>query len=55
MKVDSAGNIWTTAPGGKRVIRPDGKVLGQIKLPETAANLARADGDQTLYIIASTG
>jgi gluconolactonase len=54
MKVDSAGNIWTTAPGGIRVIRPDGKVLGQIKLPETAANLAWADGGQTLYITAQT-
>lgn len=54
MKVDSAGNIWTTAPGGIRIVTPDGKVLGQIKLPETAANLAWADGGQTLYITAQT-
>jgi gluconolactonase len=54
MKVDSAGNIWTTAPGGIRIIAPDGKVLGQIKLPETAANLAWADGGKTLYITAQT-
>ncbi len=54
MKVDSAGNIWTTAPGGIRIIAPDGKVLGQIKLPETAANLAWADGGKTIYITAQT-
>jgi gluconolactonase len=54
MKVDSAGNIWTTAPGGIRIVAPSGKLLGQIKLPETAANLAWADGGNTLYITAQT-
>jgi gluconolactonase len=54
MKVDSRGNIWTTAPGGIRVVAPDGQILGQIKLPETAANLAWADGGRTLYITAQT-
>ncbi len=50
LKVDSAGNIWTTGPGGIRIITPQGKVLGQIKLPEVAANLAWADdGSHTLY------
>jgi gluconolactonase len=38
MRVDSAGNMGTTAPGGIRIITPDGKVLGQIKLPETAGD-----------------
>jgi gluconolactonase len=54
LKVDSAGNIWTTGPGGIRIVTPDGKVLGQIKLPETAANLAWADGGHTLYITATS-
>ncbi len=36
-------------------MRPDGKVLAQIKLPETAANLAWADAGRTLYITARTG
>jgi gluconolactonase len=54
MKVDSAGNIWSTGPGGIRIITPEGKVLGQIKLPETAANLAWADDGKTLYITAQT-
>lgn len=54
MKVDTAGNIWTTAPGGIRIVAPNGTVLGQIKLPETAANLAWASEGKTLYITAQT-
>jgi gluconolactonase len=54
LKIDTAGNIWTTGPGGIRIITPHGKVLGQIKLPEVAANLAFADEGKTVYITAST-
>ena len=54
LKVDTAGNLWTTGPGGIRIITPQGKVLGQIKLPEVAANLAFADAGKTAYITAST-
>lgn len=54
LKLDSAGNIWTSGPGGIRIITPQGKVLGQIKLPEVAANLAWAADGQTLYITGST-
>jgi gluconolactonase len=54
LKIDSAGNIWSTGLGGIRIISPAGKVLGQIKIPEVAANLAWADEGKTLYITAST-
>jgi gluconolactonase len=54
LKVDSAGNIWTTGPGGLRIITPRGKVLGQIVLPEVAANIGFADGGRYAYITAST-
>ncbi|MGK6323394.1 SMP-30/gluconolactonase/LRE family protein [Sphingomonas sp. DT-51] len=54
LKVDRRGNIWATGPGGIRVISPSGKVLGQIVLPEVAANLAFAGDGHTLYITAST-
>jgi gluconolactonase len=54
LKVDSEGNVWTTGPGGIRIVTAGGKVLGQIKLPEVAANLAWADGGHTLYITATT-
>jgi gluconolactonase len=54
LKVDTAGNLWTTGPGGIRIVTPQGKVLGQIKLPEVAANLGFANDGYTLYITAST-
>ncbi len=54
LKIDSKGNVWTSGPGGIRIIRPDGKVLGQIKLPEVAANLAWGEDGKTVYITAST-
>jgi gluconolactonase len=54
LKIDTAGNVWTTGPGGIRIITPGGKVLGQIKLPEVAANLAWGDDGKTAYITGST-
>jgi gluconolactonase len=54
LKIDSAGNIWTSGPGGIRIITPGGKILGQIKLPEVAANLAWGDDGKTAYITGST-
>jgi gluconolactonase len=54
MKVDSAGNIWTTGPGGLRIIAPDGKVLGQIVIPEIVANVGFAGDGKTVYLTGST-
>lgn len=54
MKIDSRGNIWTSGPGGIRILTPQGKVLGQILLPEVAANLAWGGDGTTLYITART-
>jgi gluconolactonase len=54
LKVDSAGNLWTTGPGGLRIVSPQGKVLGQIVLPEVAANIGFADGGHSAYLTAST-
>ncbi|MGC1303368.1 MAG: SMP-30/gluconolactonase/LRE family protein [Caulobacteraceae bacterium] len=54
LKIDTLGNLWSTGPGGIRIITPQGKVLGQLKLPEVAANLAFAGDWRTLYITAST-
>jgi len=54
LKVDMAGNLWSSGPGGIRIITPKGKVLGQIKLPEIAANIAFAGDGHTVYITGST-
>lgn len=55
MKVDADGNLWATGPGGIRILTPQGHVLGQIRLPEVAANLTWGGPDgHTLYMTART-
>jgi gluconolactonase len=54
LKVDSAGNIWATGPGGLRIISPQGKVLGQLIVPEIVANVGFADDGKTVYLTGST-
>lgn len=56
LKLDRAGNIYCTGPGGIWLCSPAGLVLGRIRTPEVAANLTWGDDNaQTLYITASTG
>ncbi len=50
VKVDSAGNLWATGPGGIRIITPAGKILGLIKMPKQTANLAFGEGGDVVYI-----
>ena len=40
MKVDAAGRVFCTGPGGTWVFTPNGELIGVIRLPELAANLA---------------
>lgn len=54
LKVDSAGNIWATGPGGLRIISPKGKVLGQLMVPETVANVGFAEDGKTVYLTGTT-
>jgi gluconolactonase len=55
MKLDRAGNLYVTGPGGIWVWDSDGNHLGTIILPEQPANLAWGDSDsKTLYITATT-
>ncbi len=55
LKVDSLGDLWTTGPGGIRIVTPAGRVLGQIKLPQVAANLGWGGNDgRTLFITAGS-
>jgi gluconolactonase len=55
MKLDLAGNLYMTGPGGIWVWNPNGHHLGTILLPEQPANLAWGDSDmKTLYITATT-
>ena len=54
MMVDSAVNVWATGPGGLRIISPQGKVLGQLIVPETVANVGFAEDGKTVYLTGST-
>ena len=55
MKIDRAGNLYVTGPGGIWILSPAGKHLGTIKGPEQPHNLAWGDSDgRTLYITALT-
>ncbi|HEX5168413.1 MAG TPA: SMP-30/gluconolactonase/LRE family protein [Cyclobacteriaceae bacterium] len=49
-KIDRAGNVFASGPGGIWIFNKDGKVLGKIKLPDAAANTALSEDDKTLFI-----
>ena len=55
MKVDRAGNLFATGPGGVWIIAPDGTHLGTISTAEVTANVAWGVDGRTLYMTASTG
>lgn len=53
LKVDQAGNLWATGPGGVLVFTPEGKHLGSINTGVPTANVAFGDDGSTLYIAAN--
>ncbi len=55
MKVDRAGNLFATGPGGVWVIAPDGTHLGTIQPDEGPANVGWGEDGRTLYMTAQTG
>lgn len=55
MKVDRAGNLYITGPGGVWILSAQGKHLGTLRGPEQPHNLAWGDDDgKTLYMTALT-
>ena len=54
MKVDLAGNVFCTGPGGLWVCRADGKLLGRVILPELPANLAFGEDGTVIFATART-
>ena len=55
IKVDNAGNVWTTGPGGIWVLSASGEHLGTIAPDELPANLAFGNDGSVLYMTAQTG
>ncbi len=55
LRVDSDGNIWSSAGDGVHCIAPDGAVLGKILVPEIVSNLCFGGrAKHQLYITATT-
>ena len=52
MKVDQAGNLFATGPGGVLIISPQGKHLGTILTGQATGNCCWGDEGSTLYITA---
>ncbi len=50
LKIDKAGNIFATGPGGVWIFNSSGKVTGKIKLEESASNVTLSADEKTLYI-----
>ena len=56
MKIDKAGNLYVSGPGGLWIISPQGKHLGTIIPPKHPHNFAWGDDDgKTLYLCAKSG
>jgi gluconolactonase len=53
LKIDVAGNLFATGPGGVYVLSPAGKHLGTIVTGEPTANCAFGDDGHTLYMTAN--
>ncbi len=53
LKVDQAGNLYVSGPGGISILSAEGQHLGTIKPPRLPANFAWGDEDgKTLYLTA---
>src|SRR5437764_11335058 len=56
MKIDKAGNLYVSGPGGLWILSPQGKHLGTIIPPKHPHNFAWGDTDgKTLYLCARSG
>ena len=56
MKIDRAGKLYVSGPGGLWIISPQGKHLGTIIPPKHPHNFAWGDDDgKTLYLCAKSG
>lgn len=54
-RVDTAGNVWTSAGDGVHVLSPDGTLLGKILIDEAVANLCFGGAKLNRLFICATG
>lgn len=50
LKIDKKGNVYASGPGGIYFFNNQGKLLGMLKLPNAASNVALSADEKTLYI-----
>jgi gluconolactonase len=50
MKADKAGNIFASGPGGIWIFDKAGKLVGKIRVTESASNCSLSGDEKTLYI-----
>ena len=55
IKVDVAGNVFVSGPGGLWILSSSGELLGKIIGPERPANMAWGEDGKTLFLAAHTG
>jgi gluconolactonase len=55
IKVDRAGNLYVSGPGGLWILDASGKHLGTVEGPRLAANFAWGDDGKSLYLTARSG
>jgi gluconolactonase len=56
IRCDKAGRLFSSAGDGVQVFSPEGKLIGKIRTPQSAANLCFGGPDgKTLFITARTG
>jgi gluconolactonase len=55
VKVDRAGNLFVSGPGGLWILSSAGEHLGTLKTPELPANFCFAEDGRTLFLTARTG
>ncbi|MFO0967443.1 MAG: SMP-30/gluconolactonase/LRE family protein [Gemmataceae bacterium] len=53
MKVDAAGNLFATGPGGVHVFAPDGTLLGTLATGVPTANCCFGEDGMTLFVAAN--
>jgi gluconolactonase len=52
MRVDKAGNLFATGPGGLHIFASDGTHLGTFETGQATGNCAWGDDGSSLYILA---
>jgi gluconolactonase len=54
MKVDAAGNLWATGPGGLLILSPDARLLGRVLIHRPTANIAFGGDDGKSVFLTSS-